>query len=173
MGTSAACMWATTYFCVHECRKLIPTYKNQLSLLRRFIDDMIGIWVGSASEWQSFKNDTNNFGILTWEFEEPSTSVVFLDLTISIKSGRIVYKTFQKALNLYQYIPPTSAHPPWMMRGIINSLMRNYRHQNISTEDQALQPPCCKRLGLSHHARLHSRCRSQAQPPSTNYAAYR
>ena len=62
-------------------------------------------------------------------------SVVFLDLTISIERGRIVYKTFQKALNLYQYIPPTSAHPPWMMRGIIYSLMRNYRRQNTHIDD--------------------------------------
>lgn len=135
MGTSAACMWATIYFCVHESRKLIPTYQNQLKLLRRFIDDKFGIWVGTDFEWQCFKQDTNNFGILTWEFEEPSLSVVFLDLTISIERGRIVYKTYQKALNLYQYIPPTSAHPPWMMRGIIYSLMRNYRRQNTYDED--------------------------------------
>ena len=135
MGTSAACMWATIYFGVHESRKLIPTYQNQLSLLRRFIDDKIGIWVGTDFEWQCFKQDTNNFGILTWEFEEPSLSVVFLDLTISIERGQIVYKTFQKALNLYQYIPPTSAHPPWMMRGIIYSLMRNYRRQNTNIDD--------------------------------------
>jgi len=52
MGTSAACMWATIYFGVHESNKLIPTYQNQLSLLRRFIDDMIGIWVGTDFEWQ-------------------------------------------------------------------------------------------------------------------------
>ena len=26
MGTSAACMWATIYYAVHESNKLIPTY---------------------------------------------------------------------------------------------------------------------------------------------------
>ena len=30
---------------------------------------------------------------------------------------------------------PSSAHPPWMMRGIIYSLMKNYRRQNTYTSD--------------------------------------
>ncbi len=72
---------------------------------------------------------------MTWEFEETSDSVLFLDLTISIERGRIVTKTYQKAMNLYQYIPPTSCHPPWMMKGIIYSLIKNYRRQNTHHKD--------------------------------------
>ena len=71
MGTSAACMWATIYYGIHENNSLLPTHNNNLLLLRRFIDDMIGIWVGTEQDWLSFKNDVNNFGILTWDFEEP------------------------------------------------------------------------------------------------------
>lgn len=106
-----------------------------MDFLKRFIDDMIGLWVGTDFEWECFKKDADDFGILTWEFDEPSDSVVFLDLTISIKHGRFVTKTYQKALNLYQYIPPTSCHPPWMMKGIIYSLMKNYKRQNTSKKD--------------------------------------
>ena len=69
----------------------------------RFIDDIIGIWVGDprGMEWKEFKKDVSNFGILTWTFEEPSKLVNFLDLTISIEGNGIVTKTYQKELNLW------------------------------------------------------------------------
>jgi len=37
-------------------------------------------------------------------------------------------------MNLYQYIPPTSAHPKHMMKGIDYSLMRNYHLLNTLAE---------------------------------------
>ena len=66
---------------------------------------------------------------------EPTKSVDFLDLTISIESRRIVTRTYQKDLNLYQYISPRSNHPPKMMEGIIFSLLKNYKKQNTFEED--------------------------------------
>ena len=136
MGTSAACMWATIYYGAHESNALIPTYGHNLPIFLRFIDDIFGIWIGDTAAWQSFKRDVNDFGILTWEIEEPSTSVDFLDLTISItQDGRLTTKTFQKAMNLYQYIPPHSAHPPGMIKGIVYGLLRNYFKQNSSESD--------------------------------------
>ncbi|KAL7531484.1 hypothetical protein ACHAWF_003785 [Thalassiosira exigua] len=97
---------------------------------------MFGIWIDDGSNaWLNFKAETNNFGILSWEFEEPSTSVDFLDLTISIEDRQVRTKTFQKSINLYQYLPPQSAHPPSMMHGIIYSLMKNYRRQNSRQAD--------------------------------------
>ena len=65
----------------------------------RFVDDFFRIaLVGGESglnenEWIQFKTDIDNFGILTWEFEEPSTTINFLDLTITIKSNLITTKT--------------------------------------------------------------------------------
>ena len=136
MGTSAACMWATIYYGVHESTTLIPTYGDNLLIFLRFIDDIFGVWAGNAAAWESFKRDVNKFGILTWEIDEPSTSVDFLDLTISItQDGRLTTKTFQKAMNLYQYIPPHSAHPPGMMKGIVYGLLRNYYAQNSNKSD--------------------------------------
>ena len=135
MGTSSACMWATIYFAVHEMGKLIPTYSSQLLLFLRFIDDMIAVWIGTDQEYEQFKNDTNNFGILTWEFEPLSKQVDFLDLTVSIENNKITTKTYQKSINLYQYIPPYSAHPPGMIKGIIYGLLRTYHLQNTYKAD--------------------------------------
>ena len=114
---------------------LIPTYEHQLLLFLRFIDDMIGIWTGTEDEYEQFQNDTNNFGILTWEFEDLSSSVDFLDLTITIKNGAITTKTYQKSINLYQYIPPYFAHPKNMIKCILCSLLCTYYIQNTKTND--------------------------------------
>lgn len=67
--------------------------------------------------------DTNNFGILSWEFEAPSISVDFPDITLTIEDHRITTKTFQKRLNLYlyQYVMRSSNHSPRIMKGIIYS----------------------------------------------------
>ena len=105
------------YFACHEIMTLIPKYSRYLLIFKRFIDDMFGIWIddGTPNAWENFKADTNNFGILTWEFKVPSQSVDFLDLTIIIERNRIVSTTYQKALNLYQYIMPQSNHPPQIL----------------------------------------------------------
>ncbi|KAL7533529.1 hypothetical protein ACHAWF_004530 [Thalassiosira exigua] len=128
MGTSAPCIWATIHFVVRKIGKLLPTYGRCPFFFKGFIDDMFGIWINDGSNaWLIFKAKTNTFGIFNWELEEPSTSVDFLDLTISIEDQRIQTKTFQKSINLYQYLPFQSTHLPSMMRGIIYSLMKNYR----------------------------------------------
>ena len=59
----------------------------------------------------------------------------FLDLTIRIEGSRIQTKTYQKSMNLYQYIMPQSNHPRRMMKGIIFSLLRNYHRQNSKFDD--------------------------------------
>ena len=99
---------------------------HNLLLLRRVIDDMIGVWIVSPADWQSFKNAVNDFGILKWDFEEPSFSINFLDLTITINRNHISTKAFQKEFNLYQYMPPRSCRPLGMMIGII------YPYENLS-----------------------------------------
>ena len=85
MGTSAACMWATVYYGVHKTATLIPGHSTSLILYVRYIDDIFGIWTGDELAWQAFKADINSFGMLTWDISEPSTSVDFLDLTITVQ----------------------------------------------------------------------------------------
>ena len=56
MGTTAASMWDTIYFAVHECNTLIPGFEQNLILFKRFIDDMFGIWIddGTMTAWNEF-----------------------------------------------------------------------------------------------------------------------
>eukprot|EP00956_Cyclotella_meneghiniana_P033176 scaffold94125_cov40-Cyclotella_meneghiniana.AAC.1 len=105
---------------------------------KRFIDDIFGIWIGNTTnEWSSFCDDINNFGVLTWDIgdNKPSLSVDFLDLTIMIRGSKIETKTFQKKMNLYLYIPPSSAHPTGCIKGTVFGLIRRYHAQNTHRKD--------------------------------------
>ena len=95
MGTSAACMWATMYYGYHETKVLLPKYGSHLLYFKRFIDDIIGIWLveDDSTTWTNFKADVNDFGILTWEIEEPGMSVNFLDMTLTINGSKIDSRT--------------------------------------------------------------------------------
>ena len=94
MGTSAACMGATIHYSVHEKGRLFPDFASHLPLFmfKIFIDEMFSVWVNNNDPQarNEFKAVVNDFGILMWEFEDPSDTVNFLDLTISIKQGRIL-----------------------------------------------------------------------------------
>lgn len=150
MGTSAAVMWATIYFAIRE-EYLLHKYGNDLLLYKRFIDDGIGAWIGPDYRWIEFQADVNDFGDLKWEVNPLSSSVDFMDLTISINSSLYIQtKTYQKPMNLYQYIPPTSAHPRNMMKGIVYGLLRQYKRQNTLNSDYINQ---AKLLFKRHVAR--------------------
>ncbi len=118
-------------------KTLLPNFKPNLLFLRRYIDDIFGIWVliDSSITWASFKHSLNNFGILRWDISKLTYSLGYLDIELTIMDGRIITKTFQKEMNLYQYLPPHSAHPPLMLCGMIYSLMKSYYHQNTLHSD--------------------------------------
>jgi hypothetical protein len=82
-----------------------------------------------------FSNGTNI--PLKWTSTIPSSSVDFLDLTIYIdpNTNRISTRTFQKPMNLHLYIPPHSAHPPGVLKGLIFGSVRRFWMQNTNVSD--------------------------------------
>jgi hypothetical protein len=134
MGTPVACAYATVSFGHYENTTILPQYQSNLIYYKRYIDDIIGIWLPSprnnTSTFNQFKLQLNNWGSLRWTVEEPSTFINFLDLNISLKGSSIYTSTFQKPLNLYLYIPPLSAHPPCCFKGLIYGEMKRYWLQN-------------------------------------------
>ena len=86
-------------------------------------------------KWHQFKDTFNNFGILKWDIEVPSCEVNYSDWTIMLNNGRITAKIYQKTINLYLYIPPHSAHPPGMIKGVIFGILRHYFEQNSDKKD--------------------------------------
>ena len=154
MGTPCACIIATIYFAHYEKFTLLPKYNSHLQHYFRFIDDGFGIWTpptdpvspidpnSSFSEindsnniFEEFKKDLNKFGLLRWTVEELSNEIVYLDLIIKIDKGRFTFKTYQKDLNLYLYIPPHSAHPPGVQKSLVFGCLLKYWKQNSNTDD--------------------------------------
>lgn len=138
MGTSAAVMWATLYYAYHEVHTLMPKHGHNLLYFRRFIDDIFGVWIGTTdNEWNAFCEDVDTFGVLTWDIKEQklSSSVNFLDLTLTIEGNSIVSRTYQKEMNLYLYLPATSAHTPNCIKGTIYGLVKRYYEQNTYRKD--------------------------------------
>ena len=126
MGAPPAPPYATIYYGIHE-DYLLHTYCPELFFYKRFIDDVIGIWVPSSAEcWHSFIADLS-YGNLTWDVSQLSSQVHFMDLTITLQHQSISTTLFEKELNLYLYIPPHSAHPPGVLHGlVIGNIVRIY-----------------------------------------------
>jgi hypothetical protein len=139
MGTSAAVNYAYLYVGLLEVQRLLPNYKENLLFLKRFIDDGIGVWIDQPHDplaWKSFLRALNNWGTLKWTCDGHTDALIFLDLRISIdKNRKLFYQSFQKDMNLYLYIPPSSAHPAKMLHSLIYGRLRAYRIQNTDTKD--------------------------------------
>jgi len=141
MGSAPAPMYATLYFGICE-QYFIHTYP-ELMFYRRYIDDGLGVWVHqshltpdfAARRWERFKDRFNRICTLNWTFGDLEKSVDFLDLSISFSDdGRLRTQIYEKALNLYLYLPPHSCHPPGMLKGLIYGMI--YRFYRLSTNPE-------------------------------------
>jgi hypothetical protein len=147
MGTPPAPMYATLYFAIKELSASFQSFEKYLLFYKRYLDDIFGIWicdddpVQDAAAWYNFQQEMNDFGQLRWEFSERTREVNFLDLTLSIKDddGLISTRLFEKKLNLYLYLPPLSAHPPGVLRGLIyGMILRIYRLTSDPTQCETM-----------------------------------
>ena len=139
MGTSTAVNYANLYVGFLEISGLYNKFTNNLLFYKRFIDDGFGIWIDQPTGWtfNDFMQHFNQWGSLRWTTDGLTNSVVFLDLTITIQphTRKLIYKTYQKEMNLYLYIPPTSAHPAGVLRSLIFGRLRSYWNQNTYQSD--------------------------------------
>jgi hypothetical protein len=141
MGTSPAPPYAIIYFSYHEeTRILNNSGLYALRFYARFIDDAALIQFGNGAYFDSVMHEMNAFGEpgkrLEWEATEAGKSVDFLDLTITIQpDGRITTQTYQKPMNLYLYLPPTSAHSPSIFKGMIYGMLLRHWEQNSDPDD--------------------------------------
>jgi hypothetical protein len=139
MGTSTAVNYAVLYVALLETQVLLKKYKQNLLFMKRFIDDTIGVWINhdNSTSLEDFLHDLNNFGSLKWTCDDRLVDkLVFLDIEITIDANQqLRFKTFQKDMNLYLYIPPASAHSPNMLKGLIYGRLQSYKNTNSDPDD--------------------------------------
>jgi hypothetical protein len=131
MGAPPCPAWATLYFAAHE-DNCCDLFNDEVICYKRYIDDVIGIWLCQPYDnqrWDAFKNQLNDASALDWDFTDRSRSVNFLDLTFTVENnGLIRTNLYEKPMNLHMYLPPHSAHPPGVLRGLIYGMVgRIYR----------------------------------------------
>ena len=104
---------------------MLARFGQKLQLYRRFIDDVLGIWlfnsypVKDRRQWTSFVELMQDYYGLEWIFEERSKKVNYMDMTISIREDWIITSLYEKSMNLYLCIPPHSTHPPGGLTGLV------------------------------------------------------
>jgi hypothetical protein len=137
MGAPPAPPYATLYFAIHK-EIFLDKFGTDLIFYKRFIDGCIGIWTpladptADAARWQAFQDQMNAIPGLAWEFTLRGPTLDFMDLILSIRADRIYTTVFEKALNLYLYIPPHSAHPPGVLSGLILGMI--FRIYSLCTD---------------------------------------
>jgi hypothetical protein len=89
IGTSCTCSYATLYWAYIECKYILPKWLPLLPFLWRFIDDKLGIWTSSEEELKLFLQDTNSYSQLNWTSNGLTSSVNFLDLTLTIEENNL------------------------------------------------------------------------------------
>ena len=125
MGYPPAPPWATIFSRIHK-EAVLNQFGDRLQLYRRFIGDVLGIWLVDPNpakyhrKWTALKFLMKYYYGLSWFFEELSDTVNYMDMTISIRKDLIVTLLYEEATKLYLYIPSHSAHPPGVLTGLVS-----------------------------------------------------
>lgn len=176
MGTPPAPAWATIFYALHE-KDMVPRWSSNISLYKRFIDDVIGIWLTDPDPekdrelWNAFCEDMDSWHDMKWDCNKPTTSVDFMDLTITIEKDRIVTTLYEKALNLYLYIPPFSSHPRGVFTGTISGQILRIRRLCTykSDADSRIQEFFSRLLARGHLSENLAPLFSKAEENATAY----
>ena len=136
MGAPLAPTYATIYFAIHEMA-VVPKFPNiTFYSATRYIDDGLLVWTPSPNKSpEEFLSAINKYGTLRWTMESPSTTADFLDVTFTLQNDKLHTRIYEKALNLYLYIPPHSCHPPGMLKGLIFGTIYHLRTLNSDPND--------------------------------------
>jgi hypothetical protein len=128
MGTNCAVAIANLY--LKDTDTKLATYSG-VRLYKRYIDDVGLIFTGTESELKDFITYSNSItpGInFTAVYSKDSLDI--LDITFYNKNNIIEFKTYQKEINRYLYIPPFSNHPPSTIKGFIKGELTRYTRTN-------------------------------------------
>ena len=78
----------------------------------------------------------DSYGKLEWVFSERSEQTHFLDLNLRLTPEGIRTTLYEKEMNIYLYLPPHSAHPPGILRGLIVGMTRRIFRLTSTFSDQ-------------------------------------
>ncbi len=146
MGTNAAVELANLYVHHHiehpAMRKKISNrlraqgYQDQSTHWNRFIDDIFLIWKGDRQAFNGFLECLNSIDpSLKFTHHISQLNIPFLDLDIFAHNEKLGFRTYQKPLNRFLYIPHDSQHPFGAKKGfILGELIRYSRNSTFEAD---------------------------------------
>lgn len=146
MGTNCAVSVANLYMAVLVDAKL--TSLPEIRLYGRYIDDICFIFKGPKNELDNLIQMANSLhNKVHFTYVASKTELDVLDVTFYHSNLQIEFKTFQKPVNKYLYLPYFSNHPPSTIRGfIIGELIRYSRTNSQYQNELAIRDLFFKRL---------------------------
>ena len=105
----------------------LPEHLKELIFAwKRFIDDILLLFLGSYEELEELFQHLNNFHP-TMKFDQPQhneeeNSTNFLDMQIYIKDGKILTDLYRKETDKPSALLPSSAHPGHIVPNIVYSM---------------------------------------------------
>lgn len=165
MGAPCAPPYANLFFALHE-NVIINKFKDYIGFYKRYIDDVIVFWnvqiENTLLKFDEFKSAMNSYGSenifllennlspLTWNFEEFSNQITFLDLNIKLKPDGFIHSNLHvKELNLHMYLPSHSCHQHGILKGLIFGEI--VRAKNLCTD----QIDCYKHINELFNHLIH------------------
>jgi hypothetical protein len=146
MGTNCAVSVANLYMAELIDSKLttIPGIRSYC----RFIDDICFIFKGSKEELDNMIKLSNLLHKkILFTYVASKTELDVLDVTFYHSNLKIEFKTFQKPVNKYLYLPYFSNHPPSTIRGFIIGELKRYSRTNSQYQNElAIRDLFLKRL---------------------------
>ena len=124
MGTPVSVIYANIvlYYLESQCNfHTAPIY------YARYIDDIFAICVNTSSANNIVECFNSQCSSIQLEQVTIGQSGIFLDLKLSIVNNAVQYTLYQKELNNYQYIPPTTMHGQHVLKNTIINELKRYR----------------------------------------------
>ena len=116
-----------------------PDTPDSLMALKRFVDDLTGLWVGSEEDFIIWSDQVNerlgDFGLsikdspdIKWDFKKPGEYTTFLDINYSfdLSSGLITDVNIKKT-DARTFLHFSSYHPRQTFKSIVYSQCLRYR----------------------------------------------
>ena len=125
MGTKMGPCYACLFVSYVEEKMLLTYPATKPIMLRRYIDDYIGISTLTKKELEDFNQYVNDFHpSLSYTYDISDTSVNFLDISISMIQHGLTIDIFYKDTDTHSYLRYESAHPPSSKKSIPCSVLK-------------------------------------------------
>ena len=132
MGPHHACSYADAAADLAIDQKVMSVdlnpYHGYIDDWSRFRDDIMCMWTGSEEELLLFHAWINNLHPrLKFTIQHSRTSIVFLDLNISVAGPMLMTSMYSKPSDTHAYLMPTSCHPSHVCRNIPKGVMKRVK----------------------------------------------